>query len=121
MRPDEVGVTEREHHGAYDLGEPHGSIGAGGRGGRGQPQPGDRGRRLERFDPCAAVEVMDLVDDEQPEAIAERIHVAIGALEREDRDPLDGSMPVAEETDSLVRPLAPELVEPSAGQDPRRT
>jgi hypothetical protein len=74
---DEIGVAHLEDHRADELVESRRSVGSCVGCGCGQTEPRDGGRCFECLDPRPAPEVMDLVDDEQPKAVADRVHVAI--------------------------------------------
>lgn len=61
-------------------------------------------------------EVMDLVHDQEAEAISELVHVSVGALERHDGDALHRSMTVPHETDRRPGKVPLELLDPCDGE-----
>ena len=117
VSPGEIPNAALEHHRAEQRGQA-GRRRAGGRRGRGEPEPQRRDRHLQRFVPLAPAEMVDLVDDDQAEAIADLHHVARGAGEGGDGDRAQHPLAVAEAADR-PRPHLPQLGDPLAQQHAR--
>lgn len=113
---DEIGVPHLEDHRTDEVCEACGCLRSGIGRSRREPKPRDCRRRLDRLDARPAAEVMDLVHNQQPEAISELVHVPVGALERHDGDSLHRSMTVAYEADRLPREVSLELLYPCDGE-----